>query len=101
MDIKTDKEIEYANLAYESYCQIKNCLSMLDELLEMYNYDVVPTPAKALKYATAINRNECTRDEQVSYDILLNYNRISTFIDIAHDYCYRTTEKIEEMMNLK
>ena len=96
--MKTENFFDYEETINESYLELKKGYMAIEEFLNSYSWDIEPTPQKALKYACSTNHNEYTLDEEMSYRLLAEYNKMIWLIQIASDYCYNATQALEKAL---
>lgn len=90
----TNKEYELSEIIDDSLIEIENAIFMLNEFIDDYEWDIIPTVEKASKYGT--ESGEHTKDEEISYRLLNEYKRIIKIIRIARDYRFNTAQLLKK-----
>ena len=83
-------ELELEDIIYEADTELNKAIMALDEFIDSYAYEVRPDADKAKKFgSSAGGRENCAMDEEISWKLLIEYDRIKWLIQVAKDYCYK------------
>ena len=67
-----------------------------EEFIDVYDWDVKPTTDKANRYGLSTNPAHCSKDEEISWKLLAEYDKITWLIQIALDYCWSASKALQE-----
>ena len=90
----TDKEYELNETIDSSILDVEKAIFMLNEFIDSYIWAIKPTPEKAIKYGSSTKFDSLTKDEEISYRLLAEYDRMTNLIQIARDYCYNASQTL-------
>ena len=95
--MNTNKEYDLNEIIYDSTNELDKATFMLDDFLNTYDWNIKPTPEKAIKYGRSLPAGEgCTRDEELSHRLYLEYDKMMKMVRIARDYCYNALDFLEQ-----
>lgn len=95
--INTNKEYKLNGIIDDSMNELEKATFMLDDFMDIYEWNVRPTPEKAIKYGRTMNPSEkCTFDEKLSYKLYSEYDKMMMMVHIARDYCYNAFKLLEQ-----
>ena len=69
---------------------------MLNSFVDTYEWNISPTWQKAMKYSNTTDLSECSKDEEISYRLLTEYDKITKTIRIARDYCFSASDELQK-----
>lgn len=91
---KTEYELE--EIIDDADVDLHKAIMALEEFIDVYDWDVKPTADKANKYGLSTNRENCSKDEEISWKLLAEYDKIKWLIQIAHDYCWNASKALQK-----
>lgn len=91
---KTEYELE--EIINDADVDLYKAIMALEEFINVYDWDVEPTTDKANKYGSSTNRENCSKDEEISWKLLTEYDKIKWLIQIAHDYCWSASKALQK-----
>lgn len=95
--MNTNKEYDLNEIIFDGMNELDKATFMLDDFIDIYEWNVKPTPEKAIKYGNTINASEKrTFDEELSYKLYSEYDKMMMMIRIARDYCYNAIELLKQ-----
>lgn len=93
------KEQTNESIIFENSIALEKAQMALDELLNEYDRNFVPTIQKALNFSSAVGKevHNCSDEEKFSWKFMYDYKRIMWLIRIASDYCYSALENCNKV----
>ena len=91
-----NKELDMINDISTNCAELERGFKALEELVDCYDYAVQPTAEKALEYMNVIDSKERTKDREISYKLLSEYDRIMWLIHVALDYSYEAYANLKK-----
>lgn len=90
------KELDMINDISTNCAELERGIKALEELVDCYDYAVQPTAEKALECMNVIDSKERTKDKEISYKLLSEYDRIMWLIHVALDYSYEAYANLKK-----
>ena len=91
-----NKEYELIDKISEASVNLSKALMALEEFTGTYSWDIEPTPDKAKSYGSSCDPENSPKDEEISYRLLADYQKILWLVDVAHDYCWNASKALKE-----
>lgn len=91
---KTEYELE--EIIDNANVDLDKAIRALEEFEASYDWEVYPSADKANKYGSYTNREDCPKDEEISWKLLYEYDRIRWLIQIAHDYLLSASSTLQK-----
>lgn len=76
--------------------ELEKAIFMLNSFVDTYEWNISPTWQKAMKYSNTTDLSECSKDEEISYRLLTEYDKITKTIRIARDYCFSASYELQK-----
>lgn len=90
--------LEYEEIIAGNLVDLEKSYMALDELLNQYQWDYVPSARKALEYAMTVHLDEhCDNEAKLSWQYITDYKKIMWLISVARDYCYSALESCNKV----
>lgn len=91
-------ELDYESLISDNICNLKKASMALNQLLDEYQYDYVPSAYEAVRYGKATGKevSMCTDSEKHSWQYINGYEKIMWLVSVARDYCFATLTDCEK-----
>lgn len=90
------REYKLGEIIDESIVDLKKATMALQEFVDEYDWDVEPTADKAKKFILHTDARKCPKDEEISWKLLAEYDKIKWLVHVALDYCWNASEILQK-----